>query len=43
MEFRLDAGQVELQQTVDRFFADRFPLDGLAEREGAPVDRGRLG
>ncbi len=39
MEFRLDAGQVELQQTVDRFFADRFPLDGLADREGAPVDR----
>ena len=39
MEFRLDAGQVELQQTVDRFFADRFPLDGLVEREGAPVDR----
>ena len=39
MEFRLDAGQVELQQTVDRFFADRFPLDGLAEREGALVDR----
>ena len=42
MEFRLDAGQVELQQTVDRFFADRFPLDGIAEREGAPVDRARL-
>ena len=39
MEFRLDAGQVELQQTVDRFFADRFPLDGLVGREGAPVDR----
>ena len=43
MEFRLDDGQVELQQTVARFCADRFPLDGLAEREGAPVDRARLG
>jgi alkylation response protein AidB-like acyl-CoA dehydrogenase len=39
MEFRLDAGQVELQQTVDRYFADRFPLDGIADREEAPVDR----
>ena len=28
MEFGLDPGQVELQQTVERFFADRFPLDG---------------
>lgn len=38
MEFRLDPGQVELQQTVDRFCADRFPLEGLVGREGAPVD-----
>lgn len=40
MEFRLDDGQVELQQTVARFCADRFPLDGLASREGRPLDRG---
>ncbi|HEY5697975.1 MAG TPA: acyl-CoA dehydrogenase [Acidimicrobiales bacterium] len=40
MEFGLDPGQVELQQTVERFFADRFPLAGVGDREGAPVDRG---
>lgn len=39
MEFRLDPGQVELQQTVRRLFADRFPLDGVGGREGARVDR----
>jgi len=39
MEFRLDSEQVELQQTVARFCADRFPLDTAVEREGAPVDR----
>lgn len=39
MEFRLDDGQVELQQTVARFCADRFPLDAVAAREGAPLDR----
>lgn len=39
MEFRLDDGQVELQQTVARFCADRFPLDAVADREGRPVDR----
>ena len=43
MEFRLDEGQVELQQTVARFCADRFPLDALVAREGAPVDRRALG
>ena len=43
MEFGLDPGQVELQQTVERFFADRFPLDGVGDREGAPVDRGTWG
>ena len=31
MEFRLDADQVELQQTVARFFAARFPLDAMAD------------
>jgi alkylation response protein AidB-like acyl-CoA dehydrogenase len=39
MEFRLDDGQVELQQTVARFCTDRFPLDAVGRREGAPVDR----
>lgn len=39
MEFRLDDDQVGLQQTVARFFQDRFPLDAIHEREGAPVDR----
>ena len=39
MEFRLDSGQVELQQTVARFCADRFPLDAVVEREGAATDR----
>jgi alkylation response protein AidB-like acyl-CoA dehydrogenase len=39
MEFRLDTGQVELQQTVARFCTDRFPLDTVVEREGAATDR----
>lgn len=41
MEFRLDDGQVDLQQTVARFCADRFPHDTIVEREGAPLDRAR--
>ena len=39
MEFRLDDGQIELQQTVTRFCVDRFPLDALGDREGVPLDR----
>jgi alkylation response protein AidB-like acyl-CoA dehydrogenase len=39
MEFRLDEAQVELQQTVARFCADRFPLDAISAREGRPTDR----
>ena len=39
MEFRLDEGQVELQETVARFCAARYPLDGVVAREGAPLDR----
>ena len=39
MEFRLDEGQVDLQETVARFCAARFPLDGVVAREGAPLDR----
>src|SRR5690348_15549086 len=43
MEFRLDEGQVELQQTVARFCDDRFPLDSVVAREGLPVDRASWG
>jgi alkylation response protein AidB-like acyl-CoA dehydrogenase len=39
MEFRLDGAQVELQQTVARFFGDRFPLESIVNREGLPLDR----
>jgi alkylation response protein AidB-like acyl-CoA dehydrogenase len=39
MEFTLDAGQLELQQTVDRFASERFPFDTIAERELASIDR----
>ena len=39
MEFGLDAGQLELQQTVARFCTDHFPFDTIAAREEAPVDR----
>jgi len=39
MEFRLDEGQVELQETVARFCSTRFPLDGVVAREGLPLDR----
>ncbi|MET0903222.1 MAG: acyl-CoA dehydrogenase family protein [Acidimicrobiales bacterium] len=39
MEFRLDEGQVDLQETVARFCAARYPLDGVVAREGAPLDR----
>jgi alkylation response protein AidB-like acyl-CoA dehydrogenase len=41
MEFGLDEGQLELQQTVARFCVDRFPLDTIVEREGLPTDQGR--
>ena len=40
MDFRLDDDQVALQRTVERLVEARFPLDGIAGREGAPVDRG---
>ena len=39
MEFRLDEGQIELQQTVARFCTDRFPFTSIAEREDGPLDR----
>src|SRR5262245_1587505 len=39
MDFRLDDGQLELQQTVERFCAARFPLDAVGSREGARTDR----
>jgi alkylation response protein AidB-like acyl-CoA dehydrogenase len=38
VELTLDAGQLELQQTVARFCDARFPLDAIAERELATVD-----
>ncbi len=40
MEFGLDDGQLQMQQTVARFCADRFPLHSIGRREGLPVDRG---
>lgn len=39
MEFRLDEGQVELQQTVTRSGVDRFPVDSVVAREVTPVAR----
>jgi alkylation response protein AidB-like acyl-CoA dehydrogenase len=39
VEFRLDEGQLSLQDTVARFCADRFPLDAVVAREGRPTDR----
>lgn len=39
MEFRLDPDQVDMRDTVARFFADRFPLDAVAERESGDLDR----
>lgn len=39
MEFRLDGDQVELQQTVARFFEESFPLVSVHEREGGAIDR----
>ena len=38
MEFRLDEGQLGLQETVARFCADRFPLDAVTDREGKATD-----
>jgi len=40
MEFRLGDAQLDLQQTVARFFEARVPLDAVTAREGAAVDRG---
>ncbi len=39
MEFRLDEEQLELQDTVRRFCAARFPLERIAQRDGQGVDR----
>jgi alkylation response protein AidB-like acyl-CoA dehydrogenase len=39
VDFRLDEGELELQQTVARWCSDRFPLDAVGVREAAPVDR----
>lgn len=39
MDFRLDEGQIELQQTVERFCSARFPLDEVGGRERTATDR----
>ena len=39
MEFRLDAGQIDLQRTVERFCTDRFPLDAIVDRSATPLQR----
>jgi alkylation response protein AidB-like acyl-CoA dehydrogenase len=39
MDFRLDEEQLELQDTVRRFCAARFPAERIAERDGQRVDR----
>jgi hypothetical protein len=39
MEFRLDEGQVALQETVRRSCASRFALERIADRERQPTDR----
>jgi len=38
MDFRLDEQQLELQDTVRRFCAARFPLERIAERDARGVD-----
>src|SRR5262245_46607462 len=39
MDFRLDAEQLELQDTVRRFCAARFARERIATRDGKPLDR----
>lgn len=39
MEFRLDDGQIALQDTVRRFCASHFPIDQLGESTIGPTDR----
>jgi alkylation response protein AidB-like acyl-CoA dehydrogenase len=39
MDFRLDDEQLALQDAVRSWCATRFPLDGLAARDGAPIAR----
>jgi alkylation response protein AidB-like acyl-CoA dehydrogenase len=39
MDFHLDEQQLELQDTVRRFCAARFPSERIAEREGHALDR----
>ncbi len=39
MDFRLDEEQLQLQDTVRRFCAARFPFERIAERDGQRVDR----
>jgi hypothetical protein len=39
MDFRLDEEQLALQDTVRRFWAPTFPLEGLARREERRIGR----
>jgi alkylation response protein AidB-like acyl-CoA dehydrogenase len=39
MDFRLDEEQRELQETLRRFCAARFPAERIAQRDGRPLDR----
>jgi alkylation response protein AidB-like acyl-CoA dehydrogenase len=39
MELTLDEARRELRDTVARFCSSRFGLEGIASREGAPLDR----
>lgn len=40
MEFAPDETQTQLRETVERFCADRFPFEQIAQREAQPLDRG---
>src|SRR5262245_12824875 len=39
MDFRLDEQQLELQDTLRRFCAERFGAERIAQRDGLPLDR----
>src|SRR5262245_55161283 len=39
MDFRLDEQQLELQDTLRRFCAERFSAERIAPRDGRPLDR----
>jgi len=39
MDFRLDDGQLALQDTIGRYCASRFGFDSIADREDTAIDR----